>query len=62
VTGMQLDLRVPIGALLTLYGAILVIHGVSVGATVLGLNVNLYWGAVMMACGAGALALAKRSR
>jgi hypothetical protein len=59
---MQLDLRVPIGALLTLYGAILVIHGVSVGATVLGLNVNLYWGALMMASGVGALLLAKRSR
>jgi hypothetical protein len=59
---MHLDLRYPIGALLTTYGAILTAHGVIVHATVLGLNVNLYWGGVLMACGAGAIYLARRAR
>ena len=57
---MRLDLRYPIGLLLTSYGAILAIEGAVVRATVLGLNVNLYWGAFMTACGLGALYLARR--
>jgi hypothetical protein len=57
---MHLDLRYPIGLLLTAYGAILVVQGAIVGATVLGLNVNLYWGFVMIASGAVALYLARR--
>ena len=57
---MHLDLRYPIGVLLTLYGVILAIQGVIAGAKVLGLNVNLYWGAGMIACGLGALYLARR--
>ena len=57
---MHLDLRYPIGLLLMLYGVILVVQGVTVGATVLGLNVNLYWGAVMTACGLAALYFARR--
>jgi len=57
---MHLDLRYPIGLLLTTYGAILAIQGAIVRATVLGLNVNLYWGVVMMVSGLGALYLARR--
>jgi hypothetical protein len=57
---MRLDLRYPIGLLLTLDGVILATQGLMAGATVLGLNVNLYWGAVMIACGLGALYLARR--
>lgn len=57
---MHLDLRYPIGFLLTTYGAILAIQGAFVPARVLGLNVNLYWGALMIACGLGALWLARR--
>ena len=57
---MRLDLRYPIGLLLRLYGVILATQGLMAGATVLGLNVNLYWGAVMIACGLGALYLARR--
>ncbi len=57
---MHLDLRYPIGLLFTSYGAILVIQGAIARATVLGVNVNLYWGAVMMAFGLGALYLARR--
>ena len=57
---MHVDLRYPIGLLLTTYGAILVVQGVLVHTMVLGLNVNLYWGAVMIVCGLGALYLARR--
>jgi hypothetical protein len=57
---MHLDLRYPIGALLTTYGAILAIQGAVTGATVLGFNVNLYWGSVMMTSGVVALYLARR--
>jgi len=57
---MHLDLRYPIGLLLTTYGVILAIQGAVVQATVLGLNVNLYWGVIMMVSGLGALYLARR--
>jgi hypothetical protein len=57
---MHLDLRYPIGLLLTLYGVILAIEGLIAGAEVLGLNVNLYWGAAMTACGLAALYFARR--
>jgi len=57
---MHLDLRYPIGLLLATYGVILAMQGGIAGAKVLGLNVNLYWGAVMLACGLGALYLARR--
>jgi hypothetical protein len=56
---MPLDLRYPIGLLLTIYGAILVIQGLLAGAKVLGLNVNLYWGAAMTVCGLTLLYFAK---
>jgi hypothetical protein len=57
---MHLDLRYPIGLLLTIYGTILAVQGAIVGATVLDLNVNLYWGTFMIACGLVALYLARR--
>ena len=57
---MQLDVRYPIGLLLTTYGVILAIQGAIADAKVLGLNVNLYWGAVMVTCGICALYLARR--
>lgn len=58
---MHLDLRYPIGLLLVVYGVILAADGALVGTSVLGLNVDLYWGAVMIACGAAALFLARRA-
>jgi hypothetical protein len=58
---MHFDLRYPIGALLTIYGVILAIQGTLVPVAVLGVNVNLYWGAAMAACGLGALYLAYRN-
>jgi hypothetical protein len=57
---MRLDLRYPIGLLLTTYGVILALQGAIVRTSVLGLNVDLYWGVVMAVCGIGALYLARR--
>jgi hypothetical protein len=57
---MHLDLRYPIGLLLTIYGAILAVQGALVQATVLGINVNLYWGGIMIVCGLIALYFARR--
>ena len=56
---MNLDLRWPLGWLFMLLGAILVVQGLAVGTRVLGFNVNLVWGAVMVVCGAIALFLAR---
>ncbi len=57
---MHLDLRYPIGLLLTSYGVILALTGAIAPSPVLGLNVNLDWGAFMIACGLGTLYLARR--
>jgi hypothetical protein len=57
---MHLDLRYPISLLLTIYGAILAIEGAIVRAPVVGINVNLYWGVVMMVSGLVTLYLARR--
>ena len=57
---MHLDLRYPIGLLLTTYGVVLAVQGVIAPAIVLGLNVNLYWGVVMVISGLASLYLARR--
>lgn len=56
-----MDLRLPIGWLFTLLGAVLTITGLVDGTLVLGLDVNLYWGAVVLAFGAGSWWLACRA-
>jgi len=52
---MNFDLRLPIGGLFTVYGALLVTYGVfsdkAQYARSLGLNVNLIWGLVLLAFG-----------
>jgi hypothetical protein len=53
---MGLDIRIPIGMLFIVLGAILVIYGPFAGQQVydehsLGINVNLWWGLVMLAFG-----------
>jgi hypothetical protein len=56
---MNLDLRVAIGLLFTIIGVILVGHGLFVGSQVLGVNVNLVWGAVMVLFGGVTLYLGR---
>jgi len=57
---MHLDVRYPIGLLLTIYGLILALEGALADVRVLGLNVDLYWGTVMTVCGLAALYFARR--
>jgi hypothetical protein len=52
---MNLDLRLPIGLMFSLFGAILVVYGFVSDAAIyqrsLGINVNLWWGMVLLAFG-----------
>jgi len=54
---MNFDLRLPIGALFTVYGALLILYGLlgdqAQYARSLGLNVNLIWGLVLLVFGLG---------
>jgi len=61
---MQLDIRLPLGLMLVALGAILVGYGILGDAAVyqksMGINVNLWWGAVLVVVGGVMLVLAKR--
>jgi hypothetical protein len=63
---MGLDIRWPMGLLFLLLGAILAGYGVlsdpAIYARSLGLNVNLWWGAVLLVSGLVMVALARRAR
>ena len=63
---MNFDLRLPLGLMFTLFGAILSVYGLVTDAALykksLGLNINLGWGLVMLAFGAVMLSLALRAR
>lgn len=64
---MGLDIRWPIGLMFSLVGAMLVIYGLVTGADSeiykrsLDLNVNLYWGLVLLVFGASMLVMAWRA-
>ena len=61
---MGLDIRLPIGAMFTLFGLLLVIYGLvgdkSIYQRSLGINVNLGWGAVLLVFGIVMLLLGRR--
>ena len=59
---MQLDLRLPLGLLFVLLGMLLAADGLVTGVRVGGINVNLWWGLVLLLFGSGALYLARRFR
>ena len=64
---MQLDVRIPIGLLFTVFGGILLVFGLlsdpaMYQAHSLGYNINLGWGLVQLAFGGVMLALAWRTR
>ena len=64
---MSLDLRIPMGMMFTLVGCILVAFGIStdgeqIYAKSLGINVNLWWGLVLLAFGLIMLLLGRRSQ
>jgi len=62
---MGIDIRLPLGILFLLLGSILVIYGLVGDASLyqqsLGINVNLYWGVVLVAFGALMFALSRRA-
>jgi len=63
---MNFDLRLPLGLIFSLFGALLAIYGLisdpAIYARSLGLNVNLGWGLVMLAFGLIMFGLAWRAR
>ena len=59
---MSFDLRLPIGLLFAVFGVILAADGLIAHRLVLDINVNLWWGLVMLVFGGVMLALASRSR
>ncbi|MGA2383295.1 MAG: hypothetical protein ABSG61_07655 [Gemmatimonadales bacterium] len=63
---MKLDVRLPIGMMFTLLGALLVVYGLvsdrAIYARSLGIDVNLWWGLVLLAFGVLMLTFALRSR
>jgi hypothetical protein len=65
---MGLDIRLPIGMMFSLLGAMLAIYGLATGSdsamykSSLDQNVNLWWGLVLFVFGAVMLFFALRSR
>ena len=63
---MNLDLRLPIGLMFSIFGVILVGYGLASDAAIyvrsLGINVNLWWGIVLLAFGVVMLGFALRAR
>lgn len=63
---MTLDIRVPIGLLFTIVGALLASYGwfgdAALHARSLGINMNLWWGLVLLSFGGVMLLLARRAR
>jgi hypothetical protein len=62
---MRLDVRFPIGGMFTIIGAILTVYGLvsddAMYERSLGINVNLWWGLVLLAFGLVMLGLAVRA-
>jgi hypothetical protein len=62
---MRLDVRWPIGGMFTIIGAILTVYGAVSSPAIyeksLGINVNLWWGLVLLVFGLAMLALAYRA-
>jgi len=63
---MNLDLRLPIGLMFTAFGVMLTGYGIvsddAIYARSLGVNVNLWWGLVLVGFGLVMLGLVARSR
>jgi hypothetical protein len=65
---MGLDIRLPIGMMFTLLGALLAVYGLFTGsdtemyASSLGYNVNIWWGLVLLLFGGVMLTFALVSR
>jgi membrane-bound ClpP family serine protease len=62
---MRLDVRFPIGGMFAIVGAVLVVYGLLTPASLyqrsLGINVNLWWGLVLLVFGVLMLVFAYRA-
>lgn len=62
---MKLDLRLPMGLMFALFGVILTVYGLAADRAIyarsLGINVNLWWGLVLLVFGLVMLAFAIRA-
>lgn len=63
---MHLDLRLPIGLMFSIIGVLLIAFGLTsdtaIYAKSLGININLWWGLVLLAFGAVMLLLARSGK
>ena len=61
----QLDVRIPIGGMFTIFGVVLIVYGLVSDPAIyqrsLGINVNLWWGLVLLVFGLVMLWLAYRA-
>ncbi len=62
---MNLDVRWPIGGMFSIFGALLIVYGLLSSDAIyersLGINVNLWWGLVLLVFGLAMLAFAFRA-
>ncbi|HEV8599004.1 MAG TPA: hypothetical protein VGQ69_06560 [Gemmatimonadales bacterium] len=62
---MNLDLRLPIGLMFSLFGVMLTLYGLLSDAAIydrsLGINVNLWWGLVLLVFGLVMLGFARKT-
>jgi hypothetical protein len=62
---LRLDIRLPLGLLFLIFGSLLLIFGLAsnpeIYARSLGININFWWGIVMLLFGLALLGLAYRS-
>jgi putative Mn2+ efflux pump MntP len=62
---VNLDLRLPIGLMFSIFGVMLaawgLVSGDALSARTFGINVNLWWGLVLLAFGGAMLAFALRA-
>ena len=63
---MKLDLRLPIGLMFTIFGVMLTLYGLvadpAIYARSLGININLWWGLVLLVLGLVMLKFAVRAQ
>jgi hypothetical protein len=64
---MNLDVRLPMGLLFAIIGVILLVHGFAADPAIydshsLGININVRWGAVILAFGALMLFLSRKKQ
>jgi hypothetical protein len=63
---MKLDLRLPIGMMFTIFGVMLTLFGLAADPAIyvrsLGININLWWGLVLLVFGLVMLGFAVRAQ